>query len=307
MSNEVIVLCPGQGAQAVGMGKAWFDASEAARSTFAEADEVLAGSLGSPLSEICFNGPEDRVTATNVAQPAIYTCSIACFRAMEEQDGPMAIKATAGLSLGEYTALHLAGVFSFADGLRLVARRGELMQQASEATDSGMVALTGADEQQAEEVCGRAREDGILVPANFNSPGQVVVSGDTAACRRAVEVATARELRATPLTVAGAFHSPIMQPAADQMAEALAGVTFHSPNVEVWSNVTAQTHDGQDMELLKTRLVEQIIRPVRWAQLCDGLCSDDTIICHELAPGKVLKGLMRRINRNVKVTSHDQP
>ena len=181
------------------------------------------------------------------------------------------------------------------------------MQKASRAAKSGMVALTGADEAQAEEVCRRAGEGGVLVPANFNSPGQVVVSGDAAACDRALKVAEEMGLRATALTVAGAFHSPLMQSAADSMAEALEAVPFQSPNIEVWANVTAQPHDPQEMELLKRRLVEQIIRPVKWAQLCEGLAADDTIAVHELAPGKVLKGLMRRINRNVKVTSHDQP
>ncbi|UCD76109.1 MAG: ACP S-malonyltransferase [Phycisphaerales bacterium] len=307
MSEQAIVLCPGQGAQALGMGQAWCEVNEAAKATFAEADDFLGDSLGAPLSKICFRGPEDRVTATNVAQPAIYTCSVACFRALEERDGPMNLRATAGLSLGEYTALHLAGVFSFADGLRLVARRGELMQQASEAADSGMVALTGADEEQAEELCRRAAEGQVLVPANFNSPGQVVVSGDAAACDRAVGVAEEMGLRATALTVAGAFHSPLMQSAADAMAEALAGTPFQSPNIEVWANVTARPHDPQDVELLKRRLVEQIIRPVKWAQLCQDLAADDTIAVHELAPGKVLKGLMRRINRKVKVINHDQP
>lgn len=306
-----IILCPGQGAQAVGMGKAWHDASDAARRAFAEADEALGDSLGAPLSEICFTGPAERLNQTDVSQPAIYVCSVACHRALEERNGPMNITAAAGLSLGEYTALHMAGVFNFIDGLRLVARRGQLMQQAAEQSRGGMVALIGADDAQAEEVCRRAMAhaggDQVLVCANLNAPGQIVLSGHAAACEAAVRVAAEMDLKATPLTVAGAFHSPLMQPAADQMAQTLAEADFRPPRAEVWSNVTAQPHDPADMELLKRRLVEQIVRPVRWSQTCQALASGGEIEYHELAPGTVLRGLMRRIDRNRKVISHDGP
>lgn len=347
MSTDVIVLCPGQGAQAVGMGKAWFDASPAAAAVFEEADAVLGDRLGAPLSRLCFDGPADRLNQTDASQPAIYTCSIACYRALVERGGEMAIRATAGLSLGEYSALHIAGVFDFAQGLELVSLRGRLMQEACNASLGGMVALIGADEEQARTVCERATEAAgagseptrvargaavgregadpgrsaavalaeerqdpprqVLVPANYNAPGQIVLSGHLQACERAVAVAEEMNLPAKPLTVAGAFHSPLMQPAADRMAEALAGVTFQNPNIEVWSNVTAQPHDSQDMELLKQRLVEQIIRPVKWAQSCLGLPADGTIEFRELAPGGVLRGLMRRIDKKKKVTSHDEP
>lgn len=307
MSMQHIILCPGQGAQTVGMGKAWRDASPAARAVFEEADRTLGTSLGAPLSDICFSGPADRVNQTDVSQPAIYTVSIACWRGLKEKHGAMPMLATAGLSLGEYTALHLAGVFDFATGLRLVAERGRLMQEAAVASKGGMVALIGADETQAQAVCDKASGGQPLVCANFNAPGQIVLSGAAGACERAVAVAAEMGLKATPLTVAGAFHSPLMQPAADRMAAVLAKVAFSKPQTEVWSNVTAAPHDPGNLELLKARLVEQIISPVKWSQSCAALAFSDQIEYHELAPGTVLRGLMRRIDRNRKVTNHDQP
>jgi len=312
-SANSVILCPGQGAQAPGMGREWAEASPAAAAVFEEADRRLGDSLGAPLSAICFDGPAERLDRTDVSQPAIYTCSVACHRALEaEAGGSIAIRATAGLSLGEYTALHLAGVFDFAQGLDLVATRGRLMQAAAEASAGGMVALIGAEEDQAEAVCRRVTEDDgeLLVPANFNAPGQIVLSGSAAGCERAVARAEEQGLRATALRVAGAFHSPLMRPAAEKMADALASAPFQPPNIEVWSNVTAAPHDSADMELLKDRLVQQVISPVRWAQTCRALAGDDTIAViawHELAPGAVLRGLMRRIDKRIRVTSHDTP
>lgn len=306
-----VLMCPGQGAQAVGMGQAWHEQSAAARAVIEEADAALDETLGAPLSELCFNGPAGQLNRTDVSQPAIYCCSVACYQALIERDGELNIVATAGLSLGEYTALYLAGVFSFADGLRLVAERGKLMQEAAEASDGSMVALIGADESQAEEVCQKARQGKVLVCANLNAPGQIVLSGHRSACEKAVEVAGEMGLRATPLTVAGAFHSPLMQPAADRMAEVLSTVDFSPPSCLVWSNVTAEPHDPGDMELLRRRLVEQMISPVKWAQSCaavalDARCGYECEY-HELCPGSVLRGLMRRIDRNVKVQNHDEP
>jgi [acyl-carrier-protein] S-malonyltransferase len=309
--TKTVILCPGQGAQAVGMGRAWAEASGAAKAVFDEADAALGDTLGAPLSRLCFDGPEDRLNETDVSQPALYACGVACARGLAEAGTLGAIEATAGLSLGEYTALHLAGVFDFATGLELVARRGRLMQDAAVASKGSMVALIGADDEQADELCrrcaGGAAGDQVLVPANYNAPGQIVVSGHAEACDRAESVAAEMGLRASRLSVAGAFHSPLMQPAADGMADALAGVAFQAPEIEVWSNVTAARHDPGNMELLKQRLVEQIVRPVKWAQCCGGLPTGDTIAYHELAPGTVLRGLMRRTDRSRKVTSHDQP
>lgn len=307
-----VLLCPGQGAQAVGMGRAWCQASPAARAVLDEADAVLGDTLGLPLSELCFSGPAERLNQTDVSQPAIYAVSVACAAGLRERGrldlgtrGPD--HAAAGLSLGEYTALHLAGAFSFADGLRLVAQRGALMQRSAERSEGGMVALTGADEAQAEEVCRAARGGDVLVCANFNAPGQIVLSGAKSACSRAVEAAGGLGLRATPLTVAGAFHSPLMQPAADRMAQVLAGVEFKPLRFEVWSNVTARPHAPDDPELLRRRLVEQIVSPVRWAETCATLAGLGRKQFVELAPGTVLRGLMRRIDRSAEVKNHDQP
>ncbi len=306
-SSHTVILCPGQGAQSVGMGKAWAEASPAARAVFDEADEVLDDSLGAPLSSLCFDGPEDRLNQTLVSQPAIYACSVACFRGMVERDGEMDIREAAGLSLGEYSALHLGGAFNFADGLQLVALRGRVMQEACEETPSGMVALIGADEAQARQICEQASQGQVLVPANFNAPGQVVLSGHTQACERAGIVASEQGLRATQLTVAGAFHSPLMQSAAKKLENALKSVEFGPFGFPVWSNVTAQPHDPENSELLKERLVEQLISPVKWAQSCLGMVERDEAEYLEMAPGTVLRGLMRRIERKIKVISHDEP
>lgn len=328
MSTQRIILCPGQGAQTVAMGKAWYDASAEARAVFDEAERILGGRLGAPLSALCFSGPAERLNQTDVSQPAIYVCSVACWRGLLAAwgCGPGAgatecgLAATAGLSLGEYTALHLAGVFDFAAGLELVALRGRAMQDAADAIKapdgspgSGMVALIGADEAQANEVCDLARGADVLVAANFNAPGQVVISGSIQACRRAVEVAGQRGLRAAPLPVAGAFHSPLMEPAAARLAAALAKTPMKPPVCPVASNVTGKGHEtapesGRTIEdTIRTRLVDQLTMPVRWDEGCRWLAANIRGQWHELAPGKTLMGLMRRIDKTIKVETHDEP
>ena len=302
-----VILCPGQGAQVVGMGKAWAQACEASRNIFALADQVL----GTPLSQVCFEGPEDTLNRTDVSQPAIFVASVASFLGWLESENiaqdDLGVAATAGLSLGEYTALYLARSISFEDTLRLVAIRGAAMQAAAEATESGMVALVGVDEAQANEVCDEARGDGVLVTANFNAPGQVVVSGDSGACDRAESVASDKGFRSVRLPVAGAFHSPIMQPAADKLREALEATEISAPVCPVMSNVTAQTHEN-DPSAIRERLVEQLTSPVRWAQCCEALVgAHESASFHELAPGKSLAGMMKRISRGTKVVSHNEP
>lgn len=315
MTTPIVLLCPGQGAQSVGMGKAWFESSPAAKAVFEEADRALGSRLGSPLSAICFAGDGETVNRTDVAQPAIYAVSVACHRALVASgaipDGAPA--AAAGLSLGEYTALHLAGAVSFRDGLELVALRGRAMQDAAEASRGGMVALIGADEEQAHAVCEAAARGEALVCANFNAPGQIVLSGHASACDRAVEEAQRLGLRAARLAVAGAFHSPLMSPAAERLQSALEKAEIHAPACAVVSNVTAHPHGGGPdagapiIERIRRRLVEQLTAPVRWDQSCRWLAANVGGAYHELAPGKVLAGLMRRIDRNVKVLTHDQP
>ncbi|MCC5822306.1 MAG: ACP S-malonyltransferase [Phycisphaerales bacterium] len=308
MTQQTIFLCPGQGAQIVGMGRDWYQTSTAARETFDEADAILAGSLPKPLSALCFEGPADLLNRTDISQPAIYACSIACHRALVETRGSdFALAAAAGLSLGEYTALTLARAFLFEHGLRLVALRGQAMQQAAEALSSTMVALIGADEEKANALCDAARGGEVLVAANFNAPGQVVISGTLAACERAEQLAPEHGLRATRLQVAGAFHSPLMQPAADRLAEALENTPISTPRCPVMSNVTGEAHDPEPAAIRK-RLVEQLTSPVRWAANCERLAAGHADAeWHELAPGKSLAGMMRRIDKGVKVITHDTP
>ncbi|MFM7051296.1 MAG: ACP S-malonyltransferase [Planctomycetota bacterium] len=315
-ATSIVLLCPGQGAQAVGMARAWCEASPAAKAVVEQADRIFgAGPDGRTLSDIAFNGPVEVLSRTDISQPALFTAAVACHRAMADAIGGAAVRAVAGLSLGEYTALHLAGAFDFETGLRLVMRRGQLMQQAAESSKGGMVALIGADEAQAMQVCALAtKEGGVLIPANFNAPGQIVVSGSIDACDRAVNAAAEVGVRATKLQVAGAFHSPLMAPAAEKLGEALAAVAIAPLSTEVWSNVTARPHEAGNAQLLRNRLVEQLVSPVRWAQSCANLLeamsadgSRSTAAFHELAPGSTLKGLMRRIDKSCEVIPHDAP
>ncbi|CAN5780078.1 ACP S-malonyltransferase [soil metagenome] len=321
MSSSVL-LFPGQGAQSIGMGRAWHAASGAGRDVFTEADAVFADATRAiselnsrTLSQLCFEGPGELLNRTDVSQPAIYTASIASLRALTAAGSLENPVAAAGLSLGEYTALCAAGAFSFADGLRLVCLRGRAMQDAAEASSGGMVALIGADEGQAQEVCretlltGDGRE--VLVCANFNAPGQIVISGSKSACERAAAAdgpAARLGLRATVLQVAGAFHSPLMQPAADRLKAALAGTAINANLAcTVVANVTAEPH-APSGDSIRTRLFEQLTAPVRWAESCAWLAKNHaSATFHELAPGKTLMGLMRRIDKSIKVTPHDEP
>jgi [acyl-carrier-protein] S-malonyltransferase len=297
MSTKTYILCPGQGAQTVGMGKDFFEAFPVSKSVFERANAVL----GFDLAGICFNGPEERLNQTDIAQPAIYVTSIACFAAAKEAGliQPEAVTAYAGLSLGEYTALHLAGVFSFEDGLKLVAARGRYMQEAAVATPSGMVSLMGADEAAVTKLCEENANGEVLVPANFNSPGQIVVSGALGACDRIAKAADAAGFKSIPLKVAGAFHSPLMQTAADRMAAELEKVQFNPPRTTVFANVTAQPH--ADPAAIKKLLVDQIVKPVRWEQTMQHLVAQGDARWVELAPGRVLTGLLKKINRRLPV------
>ncbi|MCW5767705.1 MAG: ACP S-malonyltransferase [Phycisphaeraceae bacterium] len=313
-----VIISPGQGAQAVGMARIWCEFSPAARKVFQAADAALGTRLGHKLSDLCFNGPAERLNQTDASQPAIYTASIACWQGLLAEWSMAAnetdLIAAAGLSLGEYTALCVAGAISFEDGLELVTLRGRAMQDAAEAQPSSMLALIGADEPQARTVCDQAAEGDVLVPANFNAPGQIVLSGHKAAITRAASVATELGLRATELAVAGAFHSPLMAPAADRLRDALARTPIRGPRCPVISNVTASPHgsNGSTIEdSIRQRLVDQLTSPVRWAESCQTLSSLASarpgVEFHELAPGKTLAGLMRRIDRNIKVTTHEEP
>ncbi|HSV13656.1 MAG TPA: ACP S-malonyltransferase [Tepidisphaeraceae bacterium] len=301
MASKTFILCPGQGAQVVGMGKDFYESSPMAKGTFDTANDVL----GFDIASLCFNGPEDRLNQTDISQPAIYTTSVAAYRAGLDVGviDPSVITAFAGLSLGEYTALFLGGVFTFEDGLKLVAARGRFMQQAAVATPSGMVALLGADEAMADKLCAENAQGEVLVPANYNAPGQIVVSGSRAACDRVIKAAEAAGLKASALKVAGAFHSPLMQSGADKMRAELDAATFAAPATTVYSNVTAKPHG--DPASIKDLLVQQIVSPVRWEQTMRTLITDggDRARFVELAPNRHLAGLAKRINRRLPIES----
>jgi [acyl-carrier-protein] S-malonyltransferase len=292
------LLCPGQGAQHVGMGKDFCGRFGVAARVYETADKVL----GFALSKLCFEGPEEQLHNTDVAQLAIFVTSVAVFETLLELKKAAAPDFAAGLSLGEYTALHLAGVFGFEEGLKIVQARGQFMQAAAEAGPSTMVALMGADEAAALAVCAAAAQGEVLVPANFNTPGQIVLSGAVGACRRAEAVAAAKGFKTVPLKVAGAFHSPFMQPAADRMAQVLAGVPFAPPKVPVVSNVTAAVHG--DGESIKKLLVQQIIAPVRWYQSIETLRGRGVDKWIEVGPGRTLTGMMRKIDRKAAAENY---
>ncbi len=281
------------------MGKDFYESSPAAKEIFDRANDVV----GFDLKSLCFTGPEDRLNHTDISQPAIYVTSIASYRAAVAvgKIDPSAVTAYAGLSLGEYTALHLAGVFTFEDGLNLVKARGQYMQEAAVASPSSMVAIMGADEAAINKLCQENAGDGVLVPANFNAPGQIVVSGSKAACERVLPAAEAAGFKAVALKVAGAFHSPLMQPGADRMKAELEKVRFSAPATTVYSNVTASPHTTA--EEIKALLVKQIVSPVRWEQTMVPLSGTADARFVELAPGRTLAGLMKRINRRLPIDS----
>jgi [acyl-carrier-protein] S-malonyltransferase len=281
------------------MGKDFYEKSPAAKEVFDRANDVL----GFDLSKLAFEGPEERLNQTDISQPAIYVTSIAAYRAAVASGvlGEAGDQQYAGLSLGEYTALHLAGVFGFEDGLKLVAARGRYMQEAAVATPSSMVAIMGADEAAIVKLCAETAQGEVMVPANFNAPGQIVVSGSKGACERVATGAAAAGYKAVPLTVAGAFHSPIMQSGADKMKAELERVSFNAPRATVYSNVTAEPHT--DVASIKRLLVDQIVKPVRWEQTMQKIAPVADARFVELAPGRVLTGLLKKINRRLPVDS----
>lgn len=271
----------------------------AARAVFEEADTTL----DFKLSTLCFEGPAERLNATDIQQPAIFTTSVAIFRAAVEQGlfAADSFAAMGGLSLGEYTALHLAGALSFADALRLVQRRGQLMQQASEAAAGGMVSIMGLDEAQVTQACEQVSSHGTVGPANFNCPGQIVISGDQAACEAILPQIESTGGKAVPLKVAGAFHSALMRPAADGLREALQATPFEAPRCPVVANVDGGYH--QDVAAIRDALYRQLFSPVRWQACVERLIADGCDTFWEVGPNRVLTGLMRKINRQVKTTN----
>jgi [acyl-carrier-protein] S-malonyltransferase len=287
-----IAVFPGQGAQAVGMGRALYDASPAARAVFAEVDDAL----GEPLSALIFEGSADRLTLTANAQPALMATSLAAARALEERTGRRLtdlVGFVAGHSLGEHSALAAAGAVSIADAARLLRLRGQAMQEAVRPGEGAMAAILGTDVTAVEAVCAEAAAEGVCELANDNGEGQQVISGDAAAVERAVALAKERGARrSVMLQVSAPFHCALMAPAAERLAEALAGIRLSAPAVPVIANVTAEP--VQEVETIRELLVRQVTSRVRWREsmaIMVALGVDGVI---ELGAGKVLTGLAKR-------------
>ncbi|MCD7970856.1 MAG: ACP S-malonyltransferase [Alistipes sp.] len=284
---------PGQGAQFVGMGKDLYDNVPQAKELFEQANEIL----GFPITDIMFGGTDEQLKQTNVTQPAIFLHSVILAKSLGERFDP---DMTAGHSLGEFSALVAAGALSFEDGLRLVAQRAGAMQKACEANPSTMAAVLGLDDAKVEEICGSV--DGVVVPANYNCPGQLVISGSNeaidAACEKLIEAGAKRALK---LNVGGAFHSPLMEPARQELAEAIAAAPFSTPVCPVYQNVDAKPYT--DPEKIKENLILQLTAPVRWTQIVQNMIADGATEFVELGPGSVLAGLIKKADRSANVIS----
>jgi [acyl-carrier-protein] S-malonyltransferase len=292
------ILFPGQGSQSVGMADSLCQSLPEARALFARAESIL----GYNLLEICLRGPAERLNATDVSQPAIFVASLAGIEQLKATE-PNALEsavAVAGLSLGEYTALVYAGAMSFDDGVRLVQARGQAMQAAAVATPSGMISILGLDNADIEALVLECRGDGTLEIANYLCPGNTVVSGTLEAIERVEKLAQDKGgIRTIRLTVAGAFHTNLMKPADRKLAETLAGIPFNKPRVPVWSNVDAKPHT--DPTEIRDLLVKQVLSPVQWEGSLRGLLAAGVERFYEVGPGRVLAGLLRRVQRKTDV------
>jgi [acyl-carrier-protein] S-malonyltransferase len=291
-------LFPGQGTQTVGMGRALCEASAAAREVFARADAAL----GFSISQLCFEGPEAELILTANAQPAILTTSIATLAAIRERVPSLPLPTfAAGHSLGEYSALVAAGALTLEDAVRLVNLRGRAMQDAVPAGQGGMAAIMGGDPATVTALCEEAAQGEVVTPANFNAPGQIVISGHKSAVDRAVALAGSKKLKAVALKVSAPFHCALMEPAARAVETALKSIAVAAPEFPVVANVTAEPN--QQAATVATLLVQQIDGPVRWEQSIAKIAEAGVTHALEIGPGKVLAGLVKRIDKRVSVHS----
>jgi [acyl-carrier-protein] S-malonyltransferase len=294
--NKVSYVFPGQGSQSVGMGKDLFDGLDSAKALFRQADDAISF----PISKLCFEGPEEELRKTINAQPALVLISIACLRAAQEIAGRALPPAEfmAGHSLGEYTALAVAGVIDFGTAIFLSRERGRLMYEAGLKEPGAMAAVLGLDESVLVEIC---RQTGTVI-ANINCPGQLAISGPTANITKASEMAKARgAARVVPLQVSGAFHSPLMQPAVEGMEAVLGKVSFRDPRVPVIANVTGEPL--MEGTRIKGELLKQLTSPVQWQRSVEYMLEKGTRTFYEIGPGKVLAGLIKRISRDTAVVN----
>ena len=293
----IAFVFPGQGSQYVGMGKDLCEQDPGSRQLFERADTLL----GFSLSQICFQGPEDEIRQTKNTQPAIFLHSVALGRLLAEIKPDM----VAGHSLGEYSALVTAGAIGFEDALRLVRLRGELMQHAGAVNKGTMAAVVGMLPEVVQQVCQDASEFGVVQPANFNSPGQIVISGSIEGVHRAMEIAKQRGAKLVKeLVVSGAFHSPLMELARDGLKRALETTAIHNANIPVYANVTAEP--VIEASEIRELLFQQITSPVQWEQSVKNMVRDGASSFVEVGPGKVLQGLVKRIEPGVMVSNIDK-
>jgi [acyl-carrier-protein] S-malonyltransferase len=298
---KIALLFPGQGAQAVGMGAEIADAFPAAAELFERANTIV----GFDLRQVCFAGPAETLNSTTMSQPAIFATSAAILEVLRREASTASLHpdVTAGLSLGEYTALYAAGRISFEDGLRLVKKRGEAMQAAADATEGAMVSIMGLDENKVRQLCQDAAEGELLEPVNFNCPGQIVVSGAIAACERVAQRAPEYgALKAIRLEVAGGFHTNLMSSAADALREALSHCTIGQPDTpKTLANINAEYYSSPAG--IVDGLAQQLTSPILWQKCMERLLADGIDEFYEIGPGRVLTGLMKRIDRKTRVTN----
>jgi len=297
--KQIAFIFPGQGAQYVGMGKDFYDQEPLAREVFQEADDTL----GIPLTRFCHEGPESSLMQTEITQPAILTTSVAMLRVLKSKGFNSTM--TAGLSLGEYTALVHAETIPFGEALKLVQKRGKYMQEAVPADRGGMAAILGLDPEHIEKCLSVGRRVGFVSVANYNCPGQLVISGSITGVDKACDLLTQKGAkRALKLPVGGAFHSPLMEPAREELAAAIKSTVFSTPVCPVYQNVNAQpvTNPAE----IQQNLIDQLTAPVRWTQTVKNMIAGGATSFTEIGPGKVLQGLVKKVDRTMETFGMDQ-